>query len=43
VLGSDYPFDMGSEHPVAAVEALGLPPAQQQAVLGGTLSRLLKL
>jgi aminocarboxymuconate-semialdehyde decarboxylase len=43
VLGSDYPFDMGCEHPVGAVEALGLPPAQQQTVLGGTLSRLLKL
>jgi aminocarboxymuconate-semialdehyde decarboxylase len=43
VLGSDYPFDMGSEHPVDAVEALGLAPAQRQAVLGGTLSRLLKL
>ncbi len=43
VLGSDHPFGMGCDHPVEAVAALGLPPAQQLTVLGGTLSRLLKL
>ena len=43
LIGSDYPFGMGCDNPVEAVEVLGLAPAQQHAVLGGTLSRLLKL
>jgi aminocarboxymuconate-semialdehyde decarboxylase len=43
VLGSDYPFDMGNDMPVAAVRALGLPRAQEAAVLGGTLARLLRV
>ena len=43
VLGSDYPFAMACDNPVDAVELLGLAPEQQHAVLGGTLSRLLKL
>jgi len=43
LIGSDYPFGMGCDNPVEAVLALGLAPAQQHAVLGGTLSRLLKL
>ncbi len=43
VLGSDYPFDMGNEIPVDAVRALGLPRAQEDAVLGGTLARLLRV
>jgi aminocarboxymuconate-semialdehyde decarboxylase len=42
VLGTDHPFDMGSDTPVDAVAELGLPPEQQQAILGGTLARLLK-
>ncbi|HEY2617358.1 MAG TPA: amidohydrolase family protein [Acetobacteraceae bacterium] len=29
VLGTDYPFGSRCDHPVEAVEALGLPPAQQ--------------
>jgi aminocarboxymuconate-semialdehyde decarboxylase len=41
--GSDYPFGMRCDNPVEAVLALGLAPTQQHAVLGGTLSRLLKL
>jgi aminocarboxymuconate-semialdehyde decarboxylase len=43
VLGSDHPFDMGSSTPVDAVRALGLPRAQEEAVLGGNLARLLKI
>lgn len=33
MLGSDFPFDMASDDPVGAVEALGLPPEHQKAVL----------
>jgi aminocarboxymuconate-semialdehyde decarboxylase len=43
VLGSDHPFDMGCDTPIDAVHELGLPPAQQNAVLGDTLAKLLKL
>lgn len=43
VLGSDYPFDMGCEAPVAEVRALGLPPATERAISGGTLARLLNV
>ena len=41
VLGSDYPFDMGCEAPMAAVRELGLPVEQERAVLGGSLAGLL--
>jgi aminocarboxymuconate-semialdehyde decarboxylase len=43
VLGSDHPFDMGSDTPVDAVRALGLPRAQEDAILGGNLAQLLKV
>jgi len=43
VLGSDYPFDMGCEAPVAAVRELNLPPATDRAITGGTLARLLNV
>jgi aminocarboxymuconate-semialdehyde decarboxylase len=43
VLGSDHPFDMGSDAPVDAVRELGLAPAAEKAVLGATLARLLKV
>lgn len=43
VLGTDYPFTMACDTPVESVEALSLPRAEHVAVLGGTLSRLLKL
>jgi aminocarboxymuconate-semialdehyde decarboxylase len=43
-LGSDYPFDMGLDDPVEQVEALeGLTEEQREAILGGTIARLLKL
>jgi len=43
VLGSDHPFDMGCDTPVDAVRALGLSPAQQNAVIGDNLAKLLKV
>jgi aminocarboxymuconate-semialdehyde decarboxylase len=43
VLGTDYPFSMRNDAPVDAVDALGLAAHEQEAVLGGTLARLLKV
>jgi aminocarboxymuconate-semialdehyde decarboxylase len=40
LLGSDRPFDMGTDHPVDEVRALGLG-ADTGLVLGGTAARLL--
>jgi aminocarboxymuconate-semialdehyde decarboxylase len=40
LLGSDRPFDMGTDHPVDEVRALGLG-ADTELVLGGTAARLL--
>lgn len=34
LLGSDHPFDMGSDDPVAAVRTIGLTAADGQLVLG---------
>jgi aminocarboxymuconate-semialdehyde decarboxylase len=42
VLGTDHPFDMGTDAPVDAVVDLGLPSGDERAVLGGTLAKLLK-
>lgn len=41
LLGSDRPFDMGSDDPVGEVRRLGLPAAAEAAVLGGNAARLL--
>jgi len=40
LLGSDRPFDMGTDDPVGEVRALGLGPAEE-SVLGGTAAALL--
>jgi aminocarboxymuconate-semialdehyde decarboxylase len=40
LLGSDYPFDMGVEDPVAHLAAAGLPADQTAAVAGGNAVRL---
>jgi aminocarboxymuconate-semialdehyde decarboxylase len=42
MLGSDYPFDMGSERPAEIVRALGLPPDDEAAILGGNALRRLQ-
>jgi aminocarboxymuconate-semialdehyde decarboxylase len=39
--GSDYPFDMGAERPAKIVRALGLPPNEEEAILGANARRLL--
>jgi aminocarboxymuconate-semialdehyde decarboxylase len=41
LLGSDYPFDMGNLDCVARVEALAIPPADRDLILGGYAARLL--
>jgi aminocarboxymuconate-semialdehyde decarboxylase len=41
LLGSDYPFDMGTEHPAEIVRALGLPPDDEALIVGGNALRLL--
>ena len=44
MLGSDFPFDMGVEDPVERVEAVpGLAPEERAAILGSTVSGLLKI
>jgi aminocarboxymuconate-semialdehyde decarboxylase len=43
LLGSDYPFDMGTTRPVEEVRELGLAPVDEALVLGGNASRLLEL
>jgi aminocarboxymuconate-semialdehyde decarboxylase len=43
VLGSDYCFDMGYTHPVAAVDELGLTDKERHQVLRATAAALLKL
>jgi aminocarboxymuconate-semialdehyde decarboxylase len=43
LLGSDRPFDMGSDRPAGDIRSLGLDPAAQSQLLGGNASRLLKI
>lgn len=41
LLGTDYPFEMGDDDPVALVEAVpGLEPSQREAILSGTARSL---
>lgn len=40
LLGSDYPFDMGEDDPVAALRAVGLEAQDFRAVAGGNAVRL---
>jgi aminocarboxymuconate-semialdehyde decarboxylase len=42
LLGSDYPFDMGTERPVEIVRALALPSEQEADIVGGNALRLLQ-
>ncbi|GGK84843.1 amidohydrolase family protein [Streptomyces flaveus] len=43
LLGSDYPFDMGTEDPLGALRAADLPDADFHAVRGGNAAALLNL
>jgi len=43
LLGSDHPFDMGTDRPVEEVRDLGLPADLESAVLGGNAALLLGL
>ncbi|AXB47863.1 amidohydrolase family protein [Amycolatopsis albispora] len=43
LLGSDFPFDMGTTDPLAALRAAGLPEADFHAVRGGNAAALLNL
>ena len=40
LLGSDYPFDMGEDDPLATLRAAGLDPSDFRAVAGGNAVRL---
>jgi aminocarboxymuconate-semialdehyde decarboxylase len=42
VLGSDYPFDMASDDPVAGVEAVEMSDDDRRAVLSGNADRFLR-
>jgi aminocarboxymuconate-semialdehyde decarboxylase len=43
VIGSDYPFDMGSTDPLGAVAEAGLPAAAREQIEGGTARQFLGL
>jgi aminocarboxymuconate-semialdehyde decarboxylase len=43
LLGTDYPFDMGVEDPVAFVEKGKLNSLEKQKIIGGNAARLLKI
>ncbi len=43
LLGSDYPFDMGTLRPVDAVRAVELTAAEEALILGDNAARLLQL
>ncbi|GAA3194556.1 amidohydrolase family protein [Actinocorallia longicatena] len=43
LLGSDYPFDMGSDDPVAALRAAGFPDTDFDAIRGGNAAALFSL
>jgi aminocarboxymuconate-semialdehyde decarboxylase len=40
LLGSDYPFDMGAEHPAEIIRALNLSSADEAKILGGNAARV---
>jgi aminocarboxymuconate-semialdehyde decarboxylase len=43
LLGTDYPFDMGTTDPLAFLEDAGLDEGQRRLVLGGNAARLFRL
>jgi aminocarboxymuconate-semialdehyde decarboxylase len=43
MMGSDYCFDMGYEHPIEVITGLKLNRADQEKILGGNAKRLLRI
>jgi aminocarboxymuconate-semialdehyde decarboxylase len=43
MLGSDYCFEVGYDHPVQVVDELRLNSEQRKMILGGTAAKILKL
>ena len=43
MIGSDYPFDMGVDHPLAQLEGLALSPADRDNITHKTAQRFLRL
>jgi aminocarboxymuconate-semialdehyde decarboxylase len=43
LLGTDYPYDMGMEHPVEFIGGLKIPKREMAAIMGGNAARLLKI
>ena len=43
MMGSDYCFPVGYDHPVEVVEELRLSPDQRKMILGGTAAKILKI
>ncbi len=43
LLGSDRPFDMGSDQPVDEIRAVGLGAQDEELILGGNARRLLRI
>jgi aminocarboxymuconate-semialdehyde decarboxylase len=43
LLGSDRPFDMGSDHPADEIRSQGLDPQAEHQLLAGNAGRLLKI
>lgn len=43
LMGTDYPFDMGTVDPVGFLDGVGLSPSEARLVLGGNAERLLGL
>jgi len=43
VLGTDYPYDMGMDHPVDFIQGVKLTSVEKAGILGGNASRLLKI
>ena len=43
LLGTDYPYDMGMEHPVEFIAGAGLSSSKRNQILGGNAARLLKI
>jgi aminocarboxymuconate-semialdehyde decarboxylase len=43
VLGTDYPYDMGIEHPVDFIAGTKLSSSEKKQITGGNAARLLKL